>query len=199
MDRLLEWLRELKQMDMEQVQHTLESYSAYGPLPGILLPLIEAFLPILPLILFVAVNANVYGLWLGFLYSWLGVSGGAVLVFLLSRRIGRRFGAWLQRRYPATSRFFHWIEQKGFTPIFLLACFPFSPSALVNIAAGLSTVPFHTFLTAILLGKAVMIFMVSLVSFDISQMVHEPWRPIVAVVVLVVMWYGGKQLEARYH
>lgn len=199
MNQIQEWLRELKNLDMEHVQRTLESYSAFGPLPGIALPLIEAFLPILPLILFVAVNANVYGLWLGFLYSWIGVSAGSILVFWIARKVGKRFGAWMQRRFPGSKKFFHWIEDKGFTPIFLLACFPFSPSVLINIAAGLSTVPFNTFLIAVLLGKAVMIFTVCLVSFDITSLLDEPWRAVVAILVLVVMWFGGKRLEARYH
>lgn len=192
------WFQELQKMDAEEVQRTIESYSAYGPLPGILLPLLEAFLAFLPLVVFIAVNANVYGLWLGSLYSWIGVSAGSMAMFWIARLIGGRFGAWLQRRFPATSRFFRWIERRGFTPIFLLACFPFSPSFLINLASGLSTVKFHTFALAILLGKAVMIFSVSLLSFDITEVFDEPWRIIVAVAVLLVMWFGGKRIEARY-
>jgi len=192
------WLDQLRQMDQAQIQRTIESYSAYGPLPGLLLPLIESFFPFLPLILFVAVNANVYGFWLGFLYSWLGVSAGAMLVFWISRTIGGRFGTWLERRFPVSSKFFQWIERKGFTPIFLLACFPFSPSFLINLASGLSTVRFQTFMTAILLGKAVMISSISLLSFNITDLAHEPWRIAVALVLIAVMWFGGKRLEARY-
>ena len=193
-----DWLQQLRQMDEEQIQRTIESYSAYGPLPGLLLPLIESVFPFLPLLLFVAVNANVYGFWLGFLYSWLGVSAGTMLVFWVSRKFGGRFGTWLQRRFPASSTFFHWIERKGFTPIFLLACFPFTPSFLINLASGLSTVRFRTFMIAILLGKAVMISSIALLSFNITDLANEPWRIVVALVVIVVMWFGGKRLEARY-
>ncbi|CAM4423627.1 TVP38/TMEM64 family protein [Paenibacillus tarimensis] len=193
-----QWLQELKQLDKEQLQQTIESYSAFGPLPGLLLPLLEAFMPFLPLLLFVAVNANVYGLWLGFLLSWAGVSAGSILMFLLARKVGGRFGSWLQKRYPATSRFFHWIERKGFTPIFLLACFPFSPSFLINLASGLSTVKFQTFMIAILMGKAVMVFSISLLSFDITDLASEPWRIVVALATIAIMWFGGKRLEARY-
>jgi uncharacterized membrane protein YdjX (TVP38/TMEM64 family) len=199
MSSVQEWINELKNMDTAHVQHTLESYSAFGPLPGILLCLVEAFLPILPLILFIAVNANVYGLWLGFFYSWFGVSAGSIIVFWIARKLGGRFGRWLERRLPRTARFFHWIERKGFTPIFLLACFPFSPSVLVNIASGLSTVRFNTFLIAVLIGKAVMIFTISLLSFDITELARQPWRVFVAVAVIFVMWLGGKRLESRYH
>lgn len=197
-ESIAEWFRELQQMDEAQLKQTIESYAAYGPLPGILLPFLEAFLAFLPLVVFIAVNANVYGLWLGILYSWIGVVAGSCCVFWIARLIGRRPGIWLQRRFPATRRFFRWIERRGFTPIFLLACFPFAPSFLVNLASGLSTVRFGTFALAILMGKAVMIFSVSFLSFDITELANQPWRIVTAVVVIAAMWFGGKKLEARY-
>ncbi|CAH1217794.1 hypothetical protein PAECIP111893_04309 [Paenibacillus plantiphilus] len=198
MSQIQEWIHNLKEMDLKDLQSTLESYSAFGPLPGILLPLIESFLPILPLLVFVAANANIYGLWLGSLFSWIGVAGGALLVFLLARKLGGRFGPWVQQRFPRSKVFFNWIEHKGFTPIFLLACFPFSPSSLINIVSGLGKVPFHTFAVAVLLGKAVMIFSVSLLSFDIANFAQEPWRIVITIVLIVGMWFGGKRIEKRY-
>jgi uncharacterized membrane protein YdjX (TVP38/TMEM64 family) len=193
-----EWVGYLKNWNLEDIKALLERYSEFGPLPGILLPLLEALLPILPLVVFVIANALAYGMWAGFLYSWIGVCIGAMLVFLLARWFGRRFGPRIRRRYPKTERFFTWVERKGFTPIFLLSCFPFSPSALVNISAGLSNMPLHTFMTAIILGKAVMIFMLSFIGYDLQAMVDQPWRIVVAAAVLVLMWFGGKKLEARY-
>lgn len=198
MSMIKEWIRELSTMNPDTIQQALESYSAYGPLPGIAAPLLEALLPFLPLLLIIAANANIYGLGPGIIYSWLGVSLGCILLFWIARKLGGRFGAWLQRRYPATARFFHWIERKGFTPIFLLACLPFSPSSLINIASGLSTVPFRTFLLAVTLGKGVMIICVSLLSFNITNLWDEPWRILLAVGVMLLMWYGGRRLERRY-
>ncbi len=202
-DRLaIEWnniVNDLKELDMEQIQALLDRYSELGPLPGILLPLLEALLPVLPLVVFVFANASAYGMWAGFLYSWIGVCLGALLVFLLSRSIGRRYGTSIRRRFPKTERFFTWMERKGFTPIFLLSCFPFSPSALVNISAGLSNMPLHSFMTAIMLGKAVMIFLLSFLGSDLGAMIEQPWRIVVAMMVLAAMWYGGKKLETRYN
>ncbi|WP_276356282.1 TVP38/TMEM64 family protein [Cohnella caldifontis] len=197
----LHWLNvetALKDWKTEDIQTLLDRYSALGPLPGILLPLLEALLPFLPLVVFVIANASAYGLWAGFLYSWIGVCLGAMLVFLLARWIGRRYGARIRKRYPKTERFFTWMERKGFTPIFLLSCFPFSPSVLVNVSAGVSNMPLHSFLTAIVLGKAVMIFTLSFLGSDLQAMIDQPWRLIAAVAVLVVMWFGGKKLESRF-
>lgn len=199
MSQIQEWIQQMKQIDLEHLQRTLRSYSAYGPLPGIFLPLLESFIPVLPLLVFVAANANIYGFWLGSLYSWIGVCSGSMLLFWIARKLGKRFGSWIRRRFPKSVRFFDWIEQKGFTPIFFLACFPFSPSALINIVSGLSNVSFRSFMLAIMLGKAVMILSVSLLSFDISSIAQEPWRPVLTVALILGMWLGGKRVEARYH
>jgi uncharacterized membrane protein YdjX (TVP38/TMEM64 family) len=193
-----DWVVYAKSMDLEEIKSLLDRYSKLGPLPGILLPFLEAFLPILPMVVFVVANASAYGMWAGFLYSWIGVCAGSFLVFLIARKLGIKYGARIRRRFPKSERFFGWVENKGFTPIFLLACFPFSPSALVNIASGLSRIPLHTFMIAILLGKAVMIFMLSFLGHDIQAMADHPWRIILAIAVLLLMWLGGRRLEARF-
>src|SRR5690625_3341121 len=74
----------------DTVIELLENYEALGPLPGILLPFIEAFLPFLPLFVFVMANSVAYGLFKGFLYSWIGSSAGSILVFLLIRKFGNK-------------------------------------------------------------------------------------------------------------
>lgn len=192
-----EWMNYVKTMNMEDIQRLLQRYSELGPLPGIAFPLVEAFLPFLPLVVFVVANASAYGLWLGFLYSWIGVSIGAFLVFLIARRLSYRYGDRIRKRYPKAEKFFEFVERKGFTPIFLLSCFPFSPSIIVNVAAGMSRIPLHTFLVAVLLGKAVMIFTLSFLGHDLKAMVDNPWRIVMAIAVLILLWLGGRKLESR--
>ncbi len=192
-----EWMNYVKTMNMEDIQRLLKRYSELGPLPGIAFPLVEAFLPFLPLVVFVVANASAYGLWLGFLYSWIGVSIGAFLVFLVARRLSYRYGDRIRKRYPKAEKFFEFVERKGFTPIFLLSCFPFSPSIIVNVAAGMSRIPLHTFLVAVLLGKAVMIFTLSFLGHDLKAMVDNPWRIVMAIAVLILLWLGGRKLESR--
>ncbi|WP_238162519.1 TVP38/TMEM64 family protein [Cohnella sp. AR92] len=187
-----------KTFTLDDIQSLLDQYSALGPLPGILLPLLEAFLPFLPLIVFVVANSNAYGIGLGFLYSWIGVSVGAILVFLVARMFGNKYGDRIRRRMPKLERFFSWIERRGFSPIFVLSCFPFTPSVIVNVSSGLSKIPFHTFVIATILGKAVMIFILSFLGHDIRALIEQPWRLIVAATILLLLWLVGKKLEKHY-
>ncbi|MFC7679325.1 TVP38/TMEM64 family protein [Paenibacillus sp. GCM10028914] len=200
---MLDWIEQaftfMKNIDMNQVETWLQNYSRLGPLPGILLTFIEAFLPILPLIVIVMGNAAAYGLWWGFLFSWIGVCIGSITVFWIARKLGGRLGMYIQKRMPGTQRFFHWIEEKGFTPIFILYCFPFTPSALINVASGISKVSLSTFTIAVMAGKSVMIFIIAFIGHDWQGFIHEPWKLLIALGVLWLLWLAGKKLENRYH
>ncbi|WP_062105314.1 TVP38/TMEM64 family protein [Bacillus niameyensis] len=182
---------------LENVVDLIDQYRSFGPLPGVLLPMLEAFLPFLPLFLFVMANANAFGLGLGFLYSWLGAAIGALLVFLLVRRYGdTRFFRFLLRRKKVQSLTL-WLEKRGFGPLFLLLCFPFTPSALVNIVAGISKISIYQYMIAVFAGKAVMIFTLSFIGHDIVSLIKQPIRTGIVLVVILVLWYIGKKIEEK--
>jgi uncharacterized membrane protein YdjX (TVP38/TMEM64 family) len=182
---------------IENIMGLIQEYRALGPLPGILLPMLEAFLPFLPLFLFVMANASAFGLWFGFLFSWIGACTGALLVFLIFRKFGqKRILAFLQR-HSKIRKLMTWIEDHGFGPIFLLLCFPFTPSAIVNIVAGLSKINIYQYMLAVLTGKIVMIFTISFIGYDIRSLITQPLRTAIVLVVIFILWYVGKRIEVR--
>ncbi|RTR31468.1 TVP38/TMEM64 family protein [Robertmurraya yapensis] len=182
---------------LENIMEIIEDYRAIGPIPGILLPMLEAFLPFLPLVIFVMANANAFGLWFGFLFSWVGASVGALLVFLLIRRYGqKRFLSFLKKS-PKVKKLMAWLERHGFGPLFLLLCFPFTPSAVVNIVAGLSKISIYQYMLAVIAGKMVMIFTISFVGYDIRSLITQPIRTAIVGVVIFILWLVGKQIEVR--
>src|SRR5699024_10115447 len=147
----------------------LQSYESLGPLPGFLLPFIEAFLPFLPIIVFVMTNAAAYGLFKGFLLSWAGTSVGTIVVFILVRRFKHlRVFKWIGKNKQVT-KVTEWLTRHGFGPLFLLLCFPFSPSAITNLVAALSRVNFYQFVLAVLLGKGVMVFTISYIGDSLAS------------------------------
>ncbi|GAA0454720.1 TVP38/TMEM64 family protein [Alkalibacillus silvisoli] len=175
----------------------LEFYGSFGPLPGVLLPFIEAFVPILPIIVFILANSIVYGLFWGFLYSWAGSIAGAILVFILVRK-SERF-RWVrrikyQRHIQKITSFF---DRHGFGPLFLLLCFPFSPSALLNVVAAFTKMSIQQVFLAFALGKAVMIFSVSYVGDSIASFAENPVRTIILGVAIGLIWLLGKYIEKR--
>lgn len=181
----------------ERLLHWLGEYRSLGPLPGILLPMLESLLPFLPLVLFVAGNAAAYGFLFGFLYSWIGAVSGSLLVFTIIRRLARQRFIGFIARHPKVLPMLAWFERHGFGMIFLLLCFPFTPSSLINVVAGLSKINVWTFSLAVIMGKMVMISVVSFVGHDIVSLIKQPVLLSALLVATVVLWLFGKYLEAR--
>ena len=76
-------------LTIENIEEVERYYRTLGPLVGLFLPFLEAFLPFLPLVVIVVANANAFGLLLGFLLSWGGTILGSYAVFLIVRKFGR--------------------------------------------------------------------------------------------------------------
>jgi len=181
----------------DYVIELLDKYEKLGPLPGILLPFIEAFLPFLPLFVFVMANSVAYGLLKGFLYSWLGSSAGSIFVFLLIRKYGNKKILLKIKQNKQVQHITSWVERHGFGPMFILLCFPFSPSSIINIVAGLSNVSKQQFVLAVLLGKSVMIFSIAYIGSSIFEFAKNPVKTIVVTACILVFWTFGKFLEKK--
>lgn len=183
---------------LDLASELLDKYENLGPVPGILLPFIEAFLPFLPLFAFVMANSAAYGLLKGFFYSWLGSSLGSIAVFYIIRKFGDKKLLVKIKTNRQVNQVTSWVERHGFGPLFLLLCFPFSPSSLINIVAGLSNVSKQQFILAVLLGKSVMIFSIAYIGTSILEFAKNPIKTIVVTICISIFWMFGKFLEKRF-
>ncbi|MFD0048800.1 TVP38/TMEM64 family protein [Actinomycetes bacterium NPDC127524] len=190
-DMIQEWFT------LDYILELMQKYKSFGPIPGILLPMLEAFLPFLPLFVFVFANASAFGLWFGFLFSWIGAITGALLVFWIFRKYGQRKALKFLHKHKQVQKLMNWVDRHGFGPLFLLLCFPFTPSAVVNIVAGLSRVKPVQYILAVLGGKMVMIFTISFVGYDLRSLIHKPVRTVIVFLVIFILWYAGKLIEGR--
>jgi uncharacterized membrane protein YdjX (TVP38/TMEM64 family) len=109
------------------------------------------------------VGIIVFGPWVGFLYNYIGICIGSIIVFMLSKRYGRHFvkGIVGERSYD---KYIGWVERgKKFDKMFALAIFlPVAPDDLLCYIAGLTKMELRTFVAIILLGKPMSIAIYSL-------------------------------------
>lgn len=180
---------------VENIENIAAHYRTLGPLIGILLPFIEAFLPFLPLVVIVVANASSYGLWIGFLLSWIGTVLGSYVVFLLVRRFGNHPRLQFFIGKEKVQKLIKWVDMRGLSPLFILLCFPFTPSVLVNIVAGLSHIKKKYYLFVIMAGKFVMIASMSVLGYDIKALLTDPVKLIFAGVGIFLLWIIGKGIE----
>ncbi|MGV2874667.1 TVP38/TMEM64 family protein [Macrococcus capreoli] len=181
----------------EAIQSYFDTFKSFGIIIAFLLPFIEAFLPILPIALFAIINVNTYGLFMGFIITWLGAFCGAYIVFLIVRKYGQHQFLRHLNKHPHTLKFIRRVDEKGVMPLFLLLCFPFTPSSVVNVVAGLSTVNTKAYLIAVMCSKAVMLIMLSFIGNDIYSFVREPKKSIIVAIVLFILWGLGKIIERQ--
>lgn len=177
------------------IMELLGEYESLGPIPGFVLTFIESFLPFLPLIAFVIANAAAYGLLKGFLVSWSATSIGSIIVFLIFRKLRNK--RWVRKisENKQVKKVTVWVENHGFGPLFLLLCFPFSPSSIINIVAALSNISVHQFILAVLLGKTVMVFSIAYIGSSIMEFAQNPFRTIIVGVCIILFWIIGKYFE----
>lgn len=176
----------------------LTEYEKIGPLLGILLPFIEAFIPMLPLFVFVMANSMTYGLFFGFFISWLGAVAGAFTLFSLIRRFKKHSLIVKLTNQKQVKKVTEVVENRGFTLLFILLCFPFSPSSIINIVTAISNVSTKQFALALLLGKAVMIFSISYVGTSILEFAKHPIRTLIILGAIALFWFVGKMIEKRF-
>lgn len=176
----------------------LEQYRSLGPLPGVALTFMKSFVPPLPTLVIVGVNAAVYGLWLGFLYSWIGLVAGCLCTFLLVRRISDH--PFLQRyaQRQKVQNGLRWVRRNAFSYVFVLSIFPVGPFVVVNVAAALARMRFRSFLLAVAAGKGIMVFAVSLVGHDVGRYYRNPELLLYIVLMIGLSLVIMKKVEARY-
>lgn len=182
-------------LTVENVEIVAEKYRELGPFVGFLISYLESFIPVLPLVLLIAVNITAYGLFWGFIMSWMGTMLGCFSVFLLVRKFKRTK---FVKRFVETKqvkRIIEWVNMAGITPILILLCFPFTPSILVNIVAGLSELKKSYYFITLVVSKLAMVFLLAFIVQDISDLIESPKKAIIVGIVLIILWAFGKWFE----
>ncbi|MDD2495742.1 MAG: VTT domain-containing protein [Tissierellia bacterium] len=169
---------------MEYTVFILEYVKQGGPLFGILLPIIEAFIPILPLVGFVIINVSVFGLFFGYIYSWIGNCIGSLLLFLLIKKVGGNFveNKIKNSKYNAT---LEKIRQKNFSLVFFLFCFPFTPSFLISGASALANMDTIRFFLILLPSKLIMMISLSFIGVNVKSFFENPYKSIFFVLLIL--------------
>ena len=156
-------------MTVETIDQLAEQYRSLGMVVGFIITFLEAFLPFLPLVLFIAVNVTAYGLLWGFIISWLGTLLGSFAVFLVVRKFGRArlVRKWIETRQ--VQRLIRWVNMAGISPLLVLLCFPFTPGIVVNIVAGLSLIQKKYYFITLFVSKCAMVFLLTFIVQDIPN------------------------------
>ena len=186
----MEFLHQLGTLEFWET--LLDGFGDLGPLAPIALAMVESFFPPLPLIAIVALNVAAHGGFLGFAYSWIGVLLGGTLMFLLWRRVVKRFFWKVASRSEKLEKAQQWVSRFDVASLFMLSVLPFTPSSFMHFAFGISDFDEKRYLITILLGKGVMVAMMALFGQSLVSSLKNP-----IYLILAVLLWGGMYWASR--
>ena len=192
----MEFLHQLGTLEFWET--LLEGFGDLGPLAPIALAMVESFFPPLPLIAIVALNVAAHGGFLGFAYSWIGVLLGGTLMFLLWRRVVKRFFWKVASRSEKLEKAQRWVSRLDVASLFMLSVLPFTPTSFMHFAFGISDFDEKRYLITMLLGKGVMVAMMALFGQSLVSSLKNPVYLILAVVLWGGMYWASKQFCKKH-
>jgi len=179
-------------------EELFHSFRILGPLAPILLAMVEAFIPALPLIAIVTLNVAAHGGILGFLYSWLGSVGGSILFFLLCRKLFKGIILKIAGRHPSVMKARNWVNKVNKKALFLIITMPFTPSCFVNFAMGVSDFDCKTYIKIMASAKIVMLLLLSIFGQSVVQAFENPIFIALAVILVVVLYLVSKYISKKH-
>ena len=172
------------------IQFCTDFISDGGLIFGFILILLESFLPVLPLGVFVALNVNAFGDVLGIGLSWCATCLGCFISYsffsflsdkLLTRVLSKKTLAQVEK---AMSKF----QKISFSSLVLVISLPFTPAFLVNIICGIARVSKRKFLFSIFIGKVFMILFWGYVSKSLIESMTDINTIIIVSLMLIVAY-----------
>lgn len=179
-------------------EELFHSFRILGPLAPILFTMVEAFIPVLPLIAIVTLNVAAHGGILGFIYSWLGSVFGSILFFLLCRKLFKGMILRIAGKHPTVMKARNWVNRVNKKALFLIITMPFTPSCFVNFAMGVSDFDSKTYIKIMATAKIVMLVLLSLFGQSVVQAFENPVFIAVAAVLIVVLYAVSKYISKKH-
>ena len=134
--------------DRERIQRVVDDAGALAPVVFVVLLVAQAVLAPLPAPALAMGAGYSFGIYEGFLLTWLGALLGGVISFWISRLVGRDFVA----RSERMQRLDRYVDEHGVITIFVLRLLPLVSFDAISYAAGLSGISFWRFFVATALG-----------------------------------------------
>ena len=134
-----------------------------GPIIFVFIQILQVVIPIIPGGISTAAGVLIFGPYAGFIYNYIGICIGSIIIFLLGRRYGKPFILSMisDKTY---NKYIGWLyNQNRFEKLFALAIFlPVAPDDALCLMAGLTNMSVKRYTLIILIAKPLSIFLYSM-------------------------------------
>jgi uncharacterized membrane protein YdjX (TVP38/TMEM64 family) len=148
--RLLGWTN----LSQNQIQEYIASTGAVAPIVFIVISFLQVtFIPI-PGAITIVIGNYLFGTWLSFLYSYLGMLAGAMFAFFLGKKVGRPFANWIVGSKDKVDGWLKKLKGRQNVILFFMFFLPFFPDDILCALAGLLPITYGGFFLMQLITRA---------------------------------------------
>lgn len=172
-----------------------------GPIIGFLLVFIECFIPELPLGVLVALNINAFGFLFGLIISWCATCLGCILCYLIFYKLSNKFIYKIlgQKTKNKIEQAINKFQNIKLSTLVLIITLPFTPSFLINILAGVSSMTKEKFIVAILIGKIFMLTFWGYIGKSLLESMTDIKAIIFIFIILTLAYIISKFISKKMH
>lgn len=136
----------LTHLTQEQLQDKISSFGALGPIIFIVVSFLQVtFVPI-PGSITILCGNYLFGPWLSYLYSFIGMFLGSLFAFFLGRVIGRRFVNWIVGNRETVDYYLLKLKGKETVILFFMFLLPMFPDDILCSIAGIMPITWGVFI-----------------------------------------------------
>lgn len=182
----------------EIINQTIAWLGVAGPLLGCVLIIFESIIPILPLCVFITLNCMAFGNIIGFIISWISTCLGCLMSFFLFRK---KIKNWFDKKLRVKdniNKTMKVVEKCNACHLAMIVAVPFTPSFLINIAAGLSKMDTKRFVTGILIGKIFMVYFWGSIGMNLIQSIKNPIVLVKVIIMMLIAYLLSKLVTKKF-
>ncbi len=177
----------------------LLSIGLWGYILSCILIILESLVPILPLFVFVTLLFYKFGIIFGFIISYICTIIGCVISYkIFNGKLRLKFDNFLiKKNNVKLNKIKTSIKNIKFVNLCLIIALPFTPSFIVNVAAGLSNMNRRKYIIALLVSKAFLVIFWGFIGTSVIGSFKEPINLIYIVLLLVACFVLSKFVSKK--
>lgn len=189
----------LTKLTQQELQTHIEKFGALGPIVFIVISFLQVTIIPLPASITILGGNYLFGPWLSYLYSFIGIFSGSLFAFFLGKVVGRRFVNWIVGDSQTVDYYLAKLKGKETILLFFMFLLPFFPDDILCSIAGILPMSWGVFIfiqiitRLISIGSTLFFMSGEIIPYD------KPWGitilVILAIITVLAFIYAFKNSE----